>query len=515
MNYQELLHSALVPSKIVPLVEKASQNDVPVLILGEQGTGRELIAKIIHHTGERKNLPFSKLDCKFLTEGSFREQLSTILREVDEEGDPGTVYLKEVGFLEEGNQLNLLRLLEDGIHQNRTERRILRAPRFISSSSEDLEGKVAQGKFAEDLYDRLNTLSVRVPSLRDRREEIEALARHVLTQHSQKMKIRSLAISKEALKLLESYWWPGNLREFERILIRGAIFSEGEQVTERGLLAEIGNERTSFASFLKRVEVKPPESPKQEASSETNGPPLPIFFIELVHRIKNPLVSIKTFTQLLREKFNDPEYREYFYRIVTEDIDKIDALLDRLLNYVKINSPLRKTNTVHSLLDEVFKKHGGWVQERRIKIYRKFEKDLPETVVHDEQLRYILSSIFQYAIPSVPPGGSIGCLTRSLLLTKEAGEKESLSAQNGRWIEIVFFFNGVRRTAEPFETTLGVDSFPQEEAIDLELRLVKEMIQKNRGTMRFEVNEKKARTLIFLRFPVERREVFYYPSTAG
>ncbi len=90
-----------------------------------------------------------------------------------------------------------------------------------------------------------------------------------------------------------------------------------------------------------------------------------------------------------------------------------------------------------------------------------------------------------------------------------------MSTQNGRWVEIVFFFNGVRRTAEPFETTLGVDSFPQEEAIELELRLVKEMIQKNRGTMRFEVNEKKARTLIFLRFPVERREVYYYPSAAG
>jgi DNA-binding NtrC family response regulator len=187
MNYQELLHSAFVPSKIVPLVEKASQNDVPVLILGEQGTGRELIAKIIHHTGERKNCPFSKLDCKFLTEGSFRDQLSTILREVDEGGDPGTVYLKEVGFLEEGNQLNLLRLLEDGFHQNRTERRILLAPRFISSSSEDLEGKVAQGKFAEDLYDRLTTLSVRLPSLRDRRTEIAALARHVLTHHSESM----------------------------------------------------------------------------------------------------------------------------------------------------------------------------------------------------------------------------------------------------------------------------------------------------------------------------------------
>ena len=83
-----------------------------------------------------------------------------------------------------------------------------------------------------------------------------------------------------------------------------------------------------------------------------------IFFLaELVHRIKNPLVSIKTFTQLLQEKFNDGEYRESFYKVVSDDIDKIDLVLNGLMNYIKMNTPLSKTNTVHQILEEVLKRH--------------------------------------------------------------------------------------------------------------------------------------------------------------
>src|SRR5512139_3611067 len=117
MNFQELLHSPIVPSKIVPLIERATQNQVPVLVLGEPGTGKELVAKIIHHLGERKEEPFRKVDCKFLTEEALRDQLQRILKEVGDTTQMGTLYLKEVGFLEEGNQLQILELLEDLIFQ--------------------------------------------------------------------------------------------------------------------------------------------------------------------------------------------------------------------------------------------------------------------------------------------------------------------------------------------------------------------------------------------------------------
>jgi nitrogen-specific signal transduction histidine kinase len=324
------------------------------------------------------------------------------------------------------------------------------------------------------------------------------------------MKINKVDISNNVLALLKSYWWPGNLRELEQVIIRSAIFSEGGNLMEKDLLFETENENNSFITFLKKAEVKPPEFKHPSLHDEQNAHTLSLFLIELVHRIKNPLVSIKTFTQLLQDKFNDGEFREQFYRIVREDIEKIDSVLNGLLSYIKINTPIEKKDTVHFILEDVLKKHEMQLEDKKIKIFKKFEKDLPETVVHDEQLRYILNALLQYAVPFIPPNGSIGFLTKSFEKRKETVEDKRIIAKDGRYIEIVIVFTGYKKGAETFETVLGIQDSQKEEAIELELRLIKEIIQKNRGTMKFEANEKAPRTLISLQFPIERRKLIYY-----
>jgi nitrogen-specific signal transduction histidine kinase len=513
MNYEELLHSPIIPRHIVTLTQKAAYNNVPVLIQGELGTGKELIAKVIHHTGDWKDLPLHKIDCRILTEDAFSALLSRLFKEFNNGTSPGSLFFKEVGYLGPDNQLKLLELIEEGIFQNGIERKIFKHLRFISSSAENLKEKVAQGKFSEDLYYRLNTLSIRIPALRDRAKEISEIAQYILAEHSKKMKIKKVGISDPVLRLLQSYWWPGNLRELEHVIVRSAIFSEGDKLMEKDLFFETENEKNSFISFLKKTEMKPSVLEPKSLKNETNNHLSSLFFIELVHRIKNPLVSIKTFTQLLREKFGDEEFREYFYRIVTEDIEKIDALLNGLLNYIKVNTPLEKANTVHVVLEDVLKKYEVQLEDKKIKVFKKFEKDLPETIVHEEQLRYILNSLLQYAIPSIPPHGSIGFLTKSFHILKEASENKTSVRKDGRYIEIMIVFTGYKKSVEQFETILGIPTIQQEEAIELELRLIKEIIQKNRGLMKFEVNEKKPRTLISLKFPIERRKVIYYAST--
>jgi len=232
--------------------------------------------------------------------------------------------------------------------------------------------------------------------------------------------------------------------------------------------------------------------------------------MELVHRIKNPLVSIKTFTQLLREKFNDGEFREHFYRIVTEDIEKIDAVMNGLIRYVKINTPIEKKDTIHFILEDVLKNHEAQLENRRIKVFKQFEKDLPETIVHDEQLRYILNALLQYAIPFISPNGSIGFLTKSFDVETETPEVRSYSQRSERHIEILIVFTGYKKPFEQFEAILGIPALKKEEAIELELRLIKDIIQQNQGMMKFEVNEKKPRTVISLKFPIERRKLIYY-----
>jgi len=184
-------------------------------------------------------------------------------------------------------------------------------------------------------------------------------------------------------------------------------------------------------------------------------------------------------------------------------------VLNGLINYIKLNTPIPKTGTVHQLIEEVLKKHQAKLEERGIKLFKRFEKDLPETIVPDEQLRYILSSIFQYTLANISPNLSMGLSTRSFVLEREIGVDSSLLKKEGRYIEISVVFMGYKK---PADQGVGTPMLQQEEASDLILRFVKEVVKRNRGTMRIEADEKKTKTFIALRFPVERRKIVYYQS---
>jgi len=274
---------------------------------------------------------------------------------------------------------------------------------------------------------------------------------------------------------------------------------------ERGLF-DIENDRIPFASASVREGVESIKSKLDFLSNEDNGPFITPFFLELIQGIKNTLGSIRNYTQISRDKFSDKAFGEYFYRAVTEDIEKIDMVLNGLVNYIKLNSPIRKTDTVHRLIEEVVRKQQSKLEGKGVKLFKKFEKDLPETIVPDEQLRYVLSSVLQYALANVSPNLSMGLYTRSFSLEKE-GEGPDLLKKDGRYIEISLGYMGFKK---PAEQGTGGMILQKEEPLDLILRFVKEVVQRNRGTMRIEADEKKSKTFISLRFPVERRKVVYY-----
>ena len=271
----------------------------------------------------------------------------------------------------------------------------------------------------------------------------------------------------------------------------------------------IENERRSFPSSSINGGIDSIKSKLDFLFTEQNAPFMSAFFIDLMYLVKNTLGSIRNYSQLARGKFSDKEFGEYFYRAVTKDIEKIDMALNGLINYVKLNTPIRKTDTVHHLIEEVLRKNQGKLEERGIKLFKKFEKDLPETIVPDEQLKYVLNSVLQYALGSISPNLSIGFYTRSFVLEKEVSQGLALFQKDGRYIEISVVFMGYKK---PGEKGVGGQGLQKEEPLDLILRFVKEGVQRNRGTMRIDVDEEKARTFISLRFPVERRKVVYYQS---
>jgi len=229
------------------------------------------------------------------------------------------------------------------------------------------------------------------------------------------------------------------------------------------------------------------------------------FFMELIDQFKNSLNNLRNFARIFQEKFGDKEVGTYLKRMITEEIKKIELVQNSLLNYIRINNPITKTNTVNTLIEEELKKYQGELEEKKIKLFKTLEKDLPETVVPDDQLRYIFSCILQYVMALIPTNGSFGLYTKNLVFRREIGED-----QEGRFIEILMVYTGYKKSMEQFGSPLGMSPHQKERVLDLALRLVDEIVQRNHGLMKFEEDEKKTKTTISLRFPVERRKVVYY-----
>jgi hypothetical protein len=275
-------------------------------------------------------------------------------------------------------------------------------------------------------------------------------------------------------------------------------------------LFETEEERHLFSSPLPVAGERPSGPGNRKAPGEETSPFLSSFLVEFIEYLKNALGSIKAFAHLSVDKMDDAEFRRYFYKVLSEDVKKIDSVLNGLLNYVNINTPIKKANTTHFLLETILEEYERQLEEKKIRVFKKFEKDLPETILHDEQLKYILGSTLQYAILTTPAGGSIGFLTKSLNLTNGPEDRKVIAQRDGKCVEILVVFTGYHKGIERFMGT-STAAADKEDALDLLLMLVRELVQRNRGILKFRVSEKKPRTIISLTFPAERRKLVYYP----
>ena len=231
----------------------------------------------------------------------------------------------------------------------------------------------------------------------------------------------------------------------------------------------------------------------------------------MILQVRSTLGSVRDVTELSRGKFGNKELGESFRRFITKEIENSDLLLNGLLNYIKTGTHIEKTNTVHTLIEQVSMKYRAQLEEKKIKTTETFEENLPETIVPDEQLKYILNYVLQYAVASTPPNGSIEFLTKSFSLPRGAGGVQALFEKVGKYIEIQVVFASDTRPVRRSGTALeGVPSLEEDQAFNLILRLVKEVVLMNQGMMKFEIDEKKAKMTISLRFPAERRRVFFY-----
>ena len=231
--------------KLYRIIAKAAHSSHPVLILGESGTGKELVARSIHFSGPYADKPFIPVDCGSLVPTLIESELFGYVKGAftgalqSKEGllaiaEGGTLFLDEVGELPVDLQAKLLRAIQEKeIRPVGSTKRIPINVRILAATNRELEQAVAMGTFRRDLYFRLNVLSLRIPALRERRQDIPLLAAHFLDKLSHSLG-QERTLSDEALKIMLAYDWPGNVRELENCLERACAFSSGPtlQVTD-------------------------------------------------------------------------------------------------------------------------------------------------------------------------------------------------------------------------------------------------------------------------------------------
>ena len=241
VRYGIIGHSTVLLQAIGEL-ERMSNAKASVLLLGESGTGKELFARALHLSSQRRHAPFIKVNCAAIPDTLFESELFGHQRGAFtganaeragwfEQADRGTIFLDEIGDLPLAMQTKLLRTLQEGtVVRLGGQREIKIDLRIVVATHRDLEAEVAQGRFRSDLFYRLNVIPIRLPSLRERREDIRSLVTHFLNRTNQANQ-RNVYLSEAALELLERHPWPGNIRELGNVIERMVLLTDSAQVS--------------------------------------------------------------------------------------------------------------------------------------------------------------------------------------------------------------------------------------------------------------------------------------------
>ena len=258
-GYEGIIGNSESLRKVIELCRQIAETDVSVLITGENGTGKELIAQALHENSLRRNRPLVPLNCAALSPQLVESELfghekgaftgaNFQKKGRFEFSDRGTLFLDEVGDIPLETQVKLLRVLEDGqITRVGSNKPIKVDVRLISATNRDIEDLIRDGTFREDLYYRLKVVTVHLPPLRERRQDIPLLLNHFIGEFSQAHKKPVREIEREAVNILSSYAWPGNVRELKHVVENMVVVSQGPVLSVENLPENIhqGEQRSS------------------------------------------------------------------------------------------------------------------------------------------------------------------------------------------------------------------------------------------------------------------------------
>jgi len=265
---ERIIGSSPKMQEIYKIVGQIAPSDVTVMLRGESGTGKELFARAIYQHSARSSLPFLPVNCAAIPDtlleselfghekGAFTGATSRRIGKL-EQGQGGTIFLDEIGDMSLSTQAKLLRVLQEKSFERLGGMETIKVDiRLIVATNKDLEEAIANGKFREDLYYRLNVVSIMIPPLKERKGDIPELVSYFLKKFNREFKKGIVGITPPAMEKITSYGWPGNVRQLENVLKRAMVLCQGEWILEDQLLFEKGWERREAEEELSKKNVE-------------------------------------------------------------------------------------------------------------------------------------------------------------------------------------------------------------------------------------------------------------------
>jgi two-component system nitrogen regulation response regulator GlnG len=257
-QYQDSLVGQSQPmQQVFKMVGRVSHSDAPVMITGESGSGKELVARAIHHYGNRSPQPFIAINCAAIPENLLESELfghekgaftGAATQRIGrfEQSNGGTLFLDEIGDMPLAVQSKILRVLQDGEFSRVGGNATIKADvRIIAATNKTLEQEVTKKQFREDLFYRLNVVRIHLPPLRQRREDIKLLAEYFLKKIATHKHLPQLTLSAEAVRVLEEYPWPGNVRELENTIQRACVLAASDVLLPKDIPLGMGRQSGS------------------------------------------------------------------------------------------------------------------------------------------------------------------------------------------------------------------------------------------------------------------------------
>jgi len=246
----------------------AVRSDVPVLLLGETGSGKEVFARLVHEESQRADKPFLKVNCgaipsELIDSYLFGHEKGAFTGAVDrrkgwfETADGGTLLLDEIGELPPAAQVRFLRVLQDGCFEpiGSNGKAIQVNVRIIAATHRNLRYMIQSGEFREDLWYRISVFPIRIPPLREHLEDIEALARYFVQRATKKFQFPAIAVTEENIRLLKQYSWPGNVREFGAVIDRAVLLGEGTHLALQESFEHLQQESSVLSPPVSPIEL--------------------------------------------------------------------------------------------------------------------------------------------------------------------------------------------------------------------------------------------------------------------